>query len=72
MTSLHHMKWITKPGESPYAIFLRIQGGLSDSAYWQQHRPGIVAPVLPWSVTPLEVALDGVSEMHKGERQPQP
>lgn len=52
MTSLHHMKWITAPGESPYAVFMRIQGGLSDSAYWQQHRPGIVAPVLPWSIVP--------------------
>lgn len=57
MTSLHHMRWITAPGESPYAVFMRIQGGLSDSAYWQQHRPGIVAPVLPWSVAPLPVPL---------------
>jgi len=52
MTSLHHMKWFTAPAESPYAIFMRIHGGLSDSAYWQQHRPGIVAPVLPWRVDP--------------------
>jgi hypothetical protein len=24
---------------------------MSDSTYWRNHRPGIVAPVLPWSVS---------------------
>ena len=50
MTSLHFINWFSAPGESPYAVFLRIEGGMSDSVFWVAARPGVVAPVLPWQV----------------------
>jgi lipopolysaccharide transport system ATP-binding protein len=50
MTSLHFINWFSAPGESPYAVFLRVEGGMSDSAFWVAQRPGVVAPVLPWHV----------------------
>jgi lipopolysaccharide transport system ATP-binding protein len=50
MAGLHNIGWLAEPGEKRHVIFLRIEGGMSDSAYWRHHRPGIVAPVLPWSV----------------------
>jgi lipopolysaccharide transport system ATP-binding protein len=28
-----------------------VQGGLSDSPYWMVKRPGLLAPVLDWTVT---------------------
>ncbi len=50
MTSLHFINWFSAPGESPYAVFLRIEGGMSNSVFWVAQRPGVVAPVLPWRV----------------------
>ena len=50
MTSLHFINWFSAPGKSPYAVFLRIEGGMSDSGFWVAPRPGVVAPVLPWRV----------------------
>lgn len=48
IASLHFRKWLCKPGVHAPAIYLNIQGGLSDSPYWMAKRPGIVAPVLEW------------------------
>jgi lipopolysaccharide transport system ATP-binding protein len=53
MTSLHFINWFTAPGDSPYAVFLRIEGGMSDSVFWVAKRPGVVAPALPWKVALL-------------------
>jgi lipopolysaccharide transport system ATP-binding protein len=49
---IHNQIWFSQPGETEYAIFLRISGGLSDSPYWTTPRSGVVAPVLPWIATP--------------------
>jgi lipopolysaccharide transport system ATP-binding protein len=46
---IHNEAWFSLPGSTPYAVFLRIAGGLSDSPYWTTPRPGTVAPVLRWS-----------------------
>jgi lipopolysaccharide transport system ATP-binding protein len=46
---IHNETWFSLPGSTPYAVFLRIAGGLSDSPYWTTHRLGAVAPVLRWS-----------------------
>jgi lipopolysaccharide transport system ATP-binding protein len=54
MTSLHFINWFSAPGESAYAVFLRIEGGMSDSTFWVAARPGVVAPVLPWQVATPE------------------
>lgn len=48
--SLHFRKWLFEPGVSSPAIFLNIQGGLSDSPHWMIKRPGILAPVMEWSI----------------------
>jgi len=41
-------QWLCEPGvRCPY-IYLEISGGLSDSPYWSQRRPGLLSPVLPW------------------------
>lgn len=46
--SLHYRLWLLEPGVSAPAVFLTIQGGLSDSPYWMVKRPGLLAPELPW------------------------
>lgn len=49
ITSLHHIEWQCQPElKSPQAYFM-IQGGLSDSAFWQEARPGILAPINKFS-----------------------
>jgi len=45
---LHFFEWIINPDRFPYIIQLNIQGGLSDSLYWQRKRPGILAPVIKY------------------------
>ena len=50
IASLHARGWLSEPGATPARLILRIQGGLSDSPYWRDPRPGVVAPVLPWQV----------------------
>ncbi len=50
MISLYHRQWISRPGSNAPAIDLSIQGGLSDSPYWVERRPGILAPVCPWTL----------------------
>src|ERR1043166_368889 len=48
---IHNQAWFSQPGATPYAVFLRIAGGLSDSPYWTTPRAGVVAPVVPWIAT---------------------
>lgn len=45
--SLYRREFIFTYGSSP-AIYLTIEGGLSDSPYWTQKRAGILAPVFEW------------------------
>ncbi len=47
--SIHNETWFSQPGATPYAVFMRIAGGLSDSPYWTTPRLGTVAPVLRWN-----------------------
>jgi lipopolysaccharide transport system ATP-binding protein len=50
LSSLHNLGSLAAPGQTPYSVPLRIEGGMSDSTFWQYHRPGVVAPVLPWTL----------------------
>jgi lipopolysaccharide transport system ATP-binding protein len=50
MAGLHSIAWLSMPGNTPHAVFLRIEGGLSDSVFWITQRAGVVAPVLKWRV----------------------
>ncbi len=47
---LHHRQWLFEPGKNVPQIFLNIQGGLSNSPHWTAKRPGLLAPVLPWTL----------------------
>ncbi|MCL1682637.1 ABC transporter ATP-binding protein [Elizabethkingia anophelis] len=46
MASIHYKYWIIEPTEKAPAIILSIKGGLSDSEFWIEKRPGLIAPVL--------------------------
>ncbi|MFM6265899.1 MAG: hypothetical protein ACKPFA_05215, partial [Dolichospermum sp.] len=48
---LHGRKWLFQPGINSPSIFLIIQGGLSDSLYWMVKRPGLIAPIMQWSIS---------------------
>ena len=48
---LYHQRWICEPGVSAPSVSFEIQGGLSESPFWVERRPGALAPVLPWQVT---------------------
>lgn len=48
LISLYHREWICNPSDAAPEISLTIQGGLSDSPYWMERRPGIMAPVCAW------------------------
>ena len=50
LIALYHRRWISEPGRGVPGITLTIQGGLSDSPYWMEKRPGILAPVCRWTV----------------------
>lgn len=65
MSGLHYTGWLAEPGASDLAVFLQLEGGMSDSRYWRQHRPGVVAPVLPWAIeTPVRAAPAGADFDH--------
>lgn len=48
IASLHFREWLLEPAKNAPSIYLRIQGGLSDSPLWMMKRPGIIAPVIQW------------------------
>lgn len=48
ISSLHYREWLCEPGKNAPAVYVAIQGGLSDSPYWMVKRPGILAPVIEW------------------------
>ncbi len=52
IVSLHHRQWFCQPGHNAPSVHLAISGGLSDSCYWMSRRPGLLAPLLPWTLTP--------------------
>ena len=45
---LYHRQWFCEPGVSSPGVRLQIQGGLSDSPYWIEPRPGCIAPEIDW------------------------
>jgi lipopolysaccharide transport system ATP-binding protein len=49
---LYHRQWIAEPGVRAPVVRFEIQGGLSDSPFWIERRPGVLGPVLPWSASP--------------------
>jgi lipopolysaccharide transport system ATP-binding protein len=53
MVSLHCRAWLLEPRRNAPTMAFSIQGGLSDSSYWDFKRPGILAPVLAWEIVDL-------------------
>lgn len=49
IASLHSQGWLFAPGESPATITFNIKGGLTDSPFWRNPRPVLLALVLNWS-----------------------
>jgi lipopolysaccharide transport system ATP-binding protein len=68
ISSLHCRDWILQPGSNAPAIFLTIQGGLSDSPYWMIRRPGVIAPVIPWQVAATGDDLEMTADVAAAER----
>ncbi|HYG76098.1 MAG TPA: polysaccharide ABC transporter ATP-binding protein [Planctomycetota bacterium] len=50
VAALHNRQDIFQSGRNAPTIFLTIRGGLSDSPYWMAKRPGILGPVMEWTV----------------------
>lgn len=48
--SLHFREWLVRPGNNAPRIPLSIQGGLSDSPFWNLKRPGLLGPCLTWEL----------------------
>ena len=49
IATIHCHRWILQPGHHVPSLEFEIQGGLSDSPYWQFKRPGVLAVELPWT-----------------------
>lgn len=52
LSSIHFQKWLVDPEKDAPRLDLWIQGGLSQSPYWQAKRPGIMAPICKWEALP--------------------
>ncbi len=47
---LHNRSWLFEPNKGGPSIYFSIQGGLSKSVYWTNKRPGLLAPIMPWTI----------------------
>jgi lipopolysaccharide transport system ATP-binding protein len=56
MACLHNRFWILEPGTSGPLVTFCISGGMSDSPYWYQRRPGLAAPIIEWESMVEEMA----------------
>jgi lipopolysaccharide transport system ATP-binding protein len=54
VASIHFIQWISQPGRNAPQLPLLVRGGLSDSPYWMQPRPGLNAPILEFELLPAE------------------
>jgi homopolymeric O-antigen transport system ATP-binding protein len=48
---LHREHAFSVPNMTPFAVFLRISGGMSESPHWLAGRRGVLAPILTWKAT---------------------
>ncbi len=47
---INMVRWIIPPDSDNINIYFTVKGGLSDSPYWTERRPGILSPVLRWEL----------------------
>jgi lipopolysaccharide transport system ATP-binding protein len=50
IAGLYARSWLLEPGVNAPDVVLRIQGGLSDSPYFFEARPTLLAPILKWEL----------------------
>jgi len=50
LASLHYRQWLYNPNMNSPFITITTQGRFSDSPYWTEKRPGILAPVMSWEI----------------------
>jgi lipopolysaccharide transport system ATP-binding protein len=48
--TLYYVSWILEPEKNAPALSFEIRGGLSESSYFVQPRPGVIAPILDWKL----------------------
>jgi len=49
---IYRSEWCCEPGVNAPRIRLDIQGGLGESRFWIETRPGIMGPIFPWRRMP--------------------
>jgi lipopolysaccharide transport system ATP-binding protein len=52
IVSLHFIQWLSEPGRNAPKVRLALRGGLSESPYWMNARPGLNAPLLEFESIP--------------------
>ena len=50
---IYHRLWISEPGVNAPSVEFEIQGGLSNSSYWVERRPGCLGPIISWKCVTL-------------------
>jgi lipopolysaccharide transport system ATP-binding protein len=48
MSALFHHSWLYRSGNEGQYLRFEITGKLSESPYWMERRPGLIAPVIGW------------------------
>ena len=48
---LHNLEWSFKPNASEACVWFDVGGGISKSPYWTSRRPGLIAPIIPWTIS---------------------
>jgi len=47
---IHAVEWLSQPMHGSPFVRFEIRGGLSDSEFWREARPGLLAPLLAWQM----------------------
>jgi lipopolysaccharide transport system ATP-binding protein len=56
IASLHFQRWLVQPGINAPLVSLTVQGGLSESPHWIQRRPGLLGPILDYTLIEAQAA----------------
>ena len=62
IASLHFQRWLVQPGVNAPFVTLTVQGGLSESPHWIQRRPGLLSPILDYTVTEAQTLPQTVNQ----------
>ena len=68
LASLHHSVWLLEPGRNAPMVSFSIQGGLSDSPFWDLKRPGLLGPLLRWESRQDAAQTTASGRLHRAQR----